>query len=99
MRGYKEEGTTTTPFDMCVMNDLDRFHLVNDVIDRVPRLGARAAYAKQAIREQAHRAQGVHRPLRRRHARDHRLDVGPGGGFGRGPIDRGRQRLSREAGA
>ena len=51
VRGYKEEGTTTTPFDMCVMNDLDRFHLVSDVIDRVPKLGARAAYAKQAIRD------------------------------------------------
>jgi xylulose-5-phosphate/fructose-6-phosphate phosphoketolase len=51
VRGYKEEGTTTTPFDMCVMNDLDRFHLVGDVIDRVPHLGARAAYAKQAIRD------------------------------------------------
>ena len=51
MRGYKEEGTTTTPFDMCVLNDLDRFHLVGDVIDRVPQLGARAAYAKQAIRD------------------------------------------------
>jgi xylulose-5-phosphate/fructose-6-phosphate phosphoketolase len=49
VRGYKEEGTTTTPFDMCVLNDLDRFHLVNDVIDRVPKLGARAAYAKQAM--------------------------------------------------
>ena len=46
-----EEGTTTTPFDMCVLNDLDRFHLVADVIDRVPQLGARAAYAKQAIRD------------------------------------------------
>ena len=51
MRGYKEEGTTTTPFDMCVLNDLDRFHLVGDVIDRVPQLGPRAAYAKQAIRD------------------------------------------------
>ena len=51
MRGYKEEGTTSTPFDMCVMNDIDRFHLVGDVIDRVPKLGARAAYAKQAIRD------------------------------------------------
>ena len=40
-----------TPFDMCVMNELDRFHLVGDVIDRVPKLGARAAYAKQAIRD------------------------------------------------
>ncbi|QDI83266.1 phosphoketolase family protein [Methylorubrum populi] len=51
VRGYKEEGTTSTPFDMCVMNDIDRFHLVSDVIDRVPSLAARAAYAKQAIRD------------------------------------------------
>ena len=51
VRGYKEEGTTTTPFDMVVLNDLDRFHLVGDVIDRVPGLGARAAYAKQALRD------------------------------------------------
>lgn len=51
VRGYKEEGTTTTPFDILVMNDLDRFHLVSDVIDRVPKLGAVAAYAKQAIQE------------------------------------------------
>ena len=51
VRGYKEEGTTSTPFDMCVMNELDRFHLISDVIDRVPKLGPRAAYAKQAIRD------------------------------------------------
>ena len=51
VRGYKEEGTTTTPFDMVVMNDLDRFHLVGDVIDRVPGLGSRVAYVKQAIRD------------------------------------------------
>jgi xylulose-5-phosphate/fructose-6-phosphate phosphoketolase len=51
VRGYKEEGTTTTPFDMCVLNDIDRFHLVGDVIDRVPQLGARAAYFKQAMNE------------------------------------------------
>jgi xylulose-5-phosphate/fructose-6-phosphate phosphoketolase len=51
VRGYKEEGTTSTPFDMCVMNELDRFHLAGDVIDRVPKLGARAAYAKQALRD------------------------------------------------
>jgi xylulose-5-phosphate/fructose-6-phosphate phosphoketolase len=51
VRGYKEEGTTTTPFDMVVLNDLDRFHLVGDVIDRLPGLGARAAYAKQALRD------------------------------------------------
>ncbi|MBV8140091.1 MAG: phosphoketolase family protein [Deltaproteobacteria bacterium] len=51
VRGYKEEGTTTTPFDMVVLNNLDRFSLVSDVIDRVPKLGSRAAYAKQAIRD------------------------------------------------
>jgi xylulose-5-phosphate/fructose-6-phosphate phosphoketolase len=51
VRGYKEEGTTTTPFDMVVRNDMDRFHLMLDVIDRVPRLGYHAAYAKQAIRD------------------------------------------------
>jgi xylulose-5-phosphate/fructose-6-phosphate phosphoketolase len=51
VRGYKEEGTTTTPFDMAVLNDIDRFHLVSDVIDRVPALGPRAAYAKQEIRD------------------------------------------------
>ncbi|MBK9614912.1 MAG: phosphoketolase family protein [Uliginosibacterium sp.] len=50
VRGYKEEGTTSTPFDMVVMNDLDRFHLFADVIDRVPALASQAAYAKQAIR-------------------------------------------------
>jgi xylulose-5-phosphate/fructose-6-phosphate phosphoketolase len=51
VRGFKEEGTTSTPFDMVVMNDLDRFHLVADVIDRVPALGPRAAYAQQALRD------------------------------------------------
>ncbi|MCB1624349.1 MAG: phosphoketolase family protein [Pseudomonadales bacterium] len=51
VRGYKEEGTTTTPFDMCVLNQIDRFHLVQDVIDRLPQLSTRAAYAKQAIRD------------------------------------------------
>jgi len=51
VRGYKEEGTTTTPFDMVVLNNLDRFSLANDVIDRVPKLATRAAYAKQAIRD------------------------------------------------
>ncbi len=51
VRGYKEEGTTTTPFDMRVLNDLDRFHLAGDVIDRVPGLAARAAPAKQFLHD------------------------------------------------
>jgi xylulose-5-phosphate/fructose-6-phosphate phosphoketolase len=51
VRGYKEEGTTTTPFDMTVLNDLDRCHLVMDVIDRVPGLAARHAHLKQDMRD------------------------------------------------
>jgi xylulose-5-phosphate/fructose-6-phosphate phosphoketolase len=51
VRGYKEEGTTTTPFDMVVRNDMDRFHLVADVIDRVAKLDHLRAYAKQTIRD------------------------------------------------
>ncbi|MBV6626435.1 MAG: phosphoketolase family protein [Rivularia sp. (in: Bacteria)] len=51
VRGYKEEGTTTTPFDMVVMNDLDRFNLADDVIDRVPHLGYKAAHIKQMLHE------------------------------------------------
>ncbi|MCC6195341.1 MAG: phosphoketolase family protein [Burkholderiales bacterium] len=50
VHGYKEEGTTTTPFDMCVLNGIDRFSLVAAVIDLLPRLGGRAAYVKQALR-------------------------------------------------
>jgi len=49
VRGYKEEGTTTTPFDMVMLNDVDRFHLVMDVIDRVPGLGAQAALLRQQM--------------------------------------------------
>jgi xylulose-5-phosphate/fructose-6-phosphate phosphoketolase len=51
VRGYKEEGTTTTPFDMAVLNEIDRFHLAGDAIDRIPNLGAKAAYVKQFIRD------------------------------------------------
>ena len=56
VRGYKEEGTTTTPFDMVMMNDLDRYHLVMDVIDRVPGLGSRAAVVRQLMDDTRRRA-------------------------------------------
>jgi xylulose-5-phosphate/fructose-6-phosphate phosphoketolase len=49
VRGYKEEGTTTTPFDMVMLNDLDRYHLVIDTIDRVPSLGSRYARLRQQM--------------------------------------------------
>ncbi len=51
VRGYKEEGTITTPFDMAVLNDLDRFHLAGDAIDRLPQLGASAGYVKQLLND------------------------------------------------
>jgi xylulose-5-phosphate/fructose-6-phosphate phosphoketolase len=66
VRGYKEEGTTTTPFDMVVLNDLDRFHLVSDVIDRVPKLGQRAAHLKQLM----HHRRIQHRDYIREHGED-----------------------------
>ncbi|MEQ8763286.1 MAG: phosphoketolase family protein [Planctomycetota bacterium] len=66
VRGYKEEGTTTTPFDMVVRNDLDRFHLACDVIDRVPRLGYSAAYSKQYFQKKLN----AHRRYVRRHGVD-----------------------------
>jgi xylulose-5-phosphate/fructose-6-phosphate phosphoketolase len=72
VRGYKEEGTTTTPFDMVVLNEMDRFHLVQDVIDRLPQLGSRAAYAKQAIRD----ALIEHRQYINEHGEDHPVVLG-----------------------
>ena len=51
VHGFNEEGTTTTPFDMVVINELDRFHLALDVVDLLPQLGPRAAYFRQAIRD------------------------------------------------
>ncbi len=67
VRGYKEEGTTTTPFDMVMLNDLDRFHLVMDVIDRVPGLGSRAAGLRQEMADTRLRA--------RAYTREHGEDV------------------------
>jgi xylulose-5-phosphate/fructose-6-phosphate phosphoketolase len=61
VRGYKEEGTTTTPFDMVMLNDLDRFHLVMDVIDRVPRLGGKAAHIRQEMEDARLRARAYTR--------------------------------------
>ena len=66
VRGYKEEGTTTTPFDMVVMNDMDRFHLVMDVIDRVPGLGNSAAWLRQEMTDDRAR----HRAWVREHGED-----------------------------
>ena len=51
VRGYKEEGTITTAFDMTVLNDLDRFHLVMDVIDRLPQMSSKGAYLKQQLQD------------------------------------------------
>ena len=67
VRGYKEEGTTTTPFDMVMLNDLDRYHLVMDVIDRVAGLGARAAGLRQEMVDARLRA--------RRWTREHGEDI------------------------
>jgi len=66
VRGYKEEGTTTTPFDMVMLNDLDRYHLVMDVIDRLPGLGVRAAHLRQRMVDERLR----HRAYTREHGED-----------------------------
>ena len=66
VRGYKEEGTITTPFDMAVLNDLDRFHLAGDAIDRLPQLGARAAHLQQRLTDQL----TEHRMYIRQHGED-----------------------------
>jgi xylulose-5-phosphate/fructose-6-phosphate phosphoketolase len=66
VRGYQEEGSTTTPFDMAVLNRIDRFHLVADVIGLVPGLAARAAYVHQTIRDKL----VEHQEFITRHGRD-----------------------------
>ncbi len=75
VRGYKEEGTTTTPFDMVMLNDLDRFHLVMDVIDRVPHLGETAAGLRQQMADERLRHRCLHARARRRLAGRARLDL------------------------
>jgi xylulose-5-phosphate/fructose-6-phosphate phosphoketolase len=67
VRGYKEEGTTTTPFDMVMLNDLDRYHLVIDVIDRVPALGQAASGLRQEMMTARFAA--------RQYTRDHGEDI------------------------
>jgi xylulose-5-phosphate/fructose-6-phosphate phosphoketolase len=68
VRGYKEEGTTTTPFDMVMLNDLDRFHLVMDVIERTPGLAVREARLHQRMADERLR----HRAHTREHGDDPR---------------------------
>ncbi|MBV8259324.1 MAG: phosphoketolase, partial [Actinobacteria bacterium] len=67
VRGYKEEGTTTTPFDMVMLNDLDRYHLVMDAIDRLPAIAGKAAHLRQEMEDARLRA--------RQHAREHGEDA------------------------
>ena len=74
VRGYKEQGTTTTPFDMVMLNDLDRFHLVIDVVDRVPDLEVpSAALRQQMVEPRPPRGPPLHPRARRGCTRDHRL--------------------------
>ena len=75
VRGYMEEGTTTTPFDMVVMNDLDRFHLVMDVIDRVPGLGTRAGRSPAGDDRLAHPPSSLDPHVRRGPPRSPQLDL------------------------
>jgi xylulose-5-phosphate/fructose-6-phosphate phosphoketolase len=77
VRGYKEEGTTTTPFDMVMLNDLDRYHLVMDVIDRVPGLGDRAGHLRQEMEDARLRAHA--------YAREHGEDAPDVSGWRWGP--------------
>ena len=97
VRGYKEEGTTTTPFDMVMLNDLDRFHLVMDVIDRVPSLGSSCATLRQQMADRRLAAR-VHPQPRRRHPRGAGLGVAGGARHlprGRCGRHRGSDRLHR----
>ena len=76
VRGYKEEGTITTPFDMAVLNDLDRFHLAADALVRLPQLGARGDAIRSAAGGEADGASRLHPSARRGPAGDSRLAMG-----------------------
>ena len=78
VRGYKEEGTITTPFDMTVLNDLDRFHLVMDAIDRLPQTGDKGIYLKQQLKDKLIEHKQYIDKHGRGHAGDPQLEVGPG---------------------
>jgi xylulose-5-phosphate/fructose-6-phosphate phosphoketolase len=67
VRGYKEEGTTTTPFDMVMLNNLDRYHLVTDVIDRIPGLATKATSTRQLMIDRRNEAKA----WTRAHGDDH----------------------------
>ena len=85
VRGYKEEGTTSTPFDMVMMNDMDRFHLVIDVIDHVPSLRSSAALLRQEMVDARAAARRYTRAVRRRHPVGPGLDLGRVDRLRRGP--------------
>ena len=75
VRGFEEEGTTTTPFDMVVLNRLDRFHLAIEVIDRVPGLAVAAAHVKQQFRDKLLEHTALCPGARRGHARDSSVEL------------------------
>jgi hypothetical protein len=76
VRGYKEEGTITTPFDMRVQNDIDRFHLVQDVVDNLEHWASKGAYLKQKMRDKLIEHKHLHRQARAGSAGNPELEMG-----------------------